>query len=426
MLKKIQKILAISIMLIMLTAVTCYAEDVSESITSEAPADVVLTAEEPVKDETAEQVDTEATAVETVGESAENVEITSATTEADATSTDVASDSSSTEMINSDLFLIEETVNQEGIVDGNVYIMGSDVTLNAVVGGDVFVMAKTLTLGENTCIYGNLYALANTIVLDGWVYGGDLYAACSELTISTNAAVNRDVRVLTGKLTFEGGVGRNVYAGVSELIIGESAKIYGDLNYNSTNAAQVPSGVVQGSINFTETANEEKTESRNPVLEYVIGLVSTIVLILAILGLMILFTPKFLKKVENSEFKGILPSLGIGAIGLLGLIIIALPVAILLFISQIGAAAALVVLAIWFLLLFCLSTPVAIISIAGLIANKVEALKKAHNILAIIIASIVVWAIGLIPFVGGLVALLVSLYGFGLIVRIQWKSRKEE
>ena len=304
------------------------------------------------------------------------------------------------------------------MVDGNVYIMGNDVTVNSVVGGDVFILGNTVTIGKDSLIYGNLYVLANTLTIDGYVYGGDLYAACSEITIADTAAVNRDMRVTTNKLTFNGGLGRNAFIAVNELSVGETAHIYGDFNYSSKEAIQIPSGTVQGTINYSESQLD--TENTNPVLDYLMSFIYTLVIVLAILGVMIFVSPKFLSNLENIDVKNILPTLGFGVLGL----ILPIPVAIILLVTYIGTPVAFALIAVWALLAFILSTPIAIIAIAGLIANKVEVLKKAHNILAILITSLVVWAIGLIPFVGGIVAFLVCVYGLGLIIRNVLKSRK--
>ena len=409
MFKKMHEIFAISIILVMLMAVTCYAENAEVTVTSDAPA-ASLVSENPtdtlVSENSEEIKETDGTTpttsdvegTETTGETSENAEDES--------------------MLGSDLFLVQTTIDYKRMVDGNVYIMGNDVTVNSVVGGDVFILGNTVTIGKDSLIYGNLYVLANTLTIDGYVYGGDLYAACSEITIADTAAVNRDMRVTTNKLTFNGGLGRNAFIAVNELSVGETAHIYGDFNYSSKEAIQIPSGTVQGTINYSESQLD--TENTNPVLDYLMSFIYTLVIVLAILGVMIFVSPKFLSNLENIDVKNILPTLGFGVLGL----ILPIPVAIILLVTYIGTPVAFALIAVWALLAFILSTPIAIIAIAGLIANKVEVLKKAHNILAILITSLVVWAIGLIPFVGGIVAFLVCVYGLGLIIRNVLKSRK--
>ena len=413
MFKTMQKIFAISIALIMLMAVTCYAEDVEVESSSENPEITLVsenpeTAEEATTETAGDQVKAEEAATETAGEEVKAEEATKETADEEE------------EMLKGDLYLFQEKIDYKRIVDGNAFLLGQDITFNSVVGGDVFILGDKVTIGSDALLYGNLFVLANKLTIEGYVYGGDLYAACAEIELTESAAINRDIRAVAGKVSLNGGVGRNVYLGVNEFSVSENTKIYGDLNYNSREAIQIPAGVVQGEIKFTEDVQTDD-QNTNPFLGYLMSLLKLLATVLAVFGVMILIAPKFTNKIENSELKGILPSMLYGLIGLL----ITLPVVILLFITLIGIEVAFVLLAIWLLLAFSLSIPFAVISIAGFLANKVTALKKAHNILAVILTTIVVWAVTLIPYIGGLVSFLLCLYGFGYLLRTIWKSRKE-
>ncbi len=415
MFKKIQKAFAMSIILVMLFAVTCYAENAEVAAPSTAP-DTALTSEAP---EDAKDT-TEPVSVVSAPENTETIGATEETGETGETNSQ-SSTTNQEEMLQNDLFLFDTTVDYKRIVDGNAYIMGNDITFNSVVGGDVFIAGNTVTIGSDALIYGNLYVLANTLTIDGYVYGGDLYGACSEIIINEKGAVNRDIRVTANKLTLNGGIGRNAYIAAGEISLGEGAKIYGNLNYSSKEAIQIPDGVVKGSIDYSEK-NIDAENNTNPVLSYLMSFVYSLVVTVALLGIIILIAPKFLNKLENVEINKILPTLGLGLAGLV------LPViaSIVLIITYIGGPIGFLVLAVWALLVFMLSIPIATIGIAGIIANKVEPLKKAHNIFAVIITALVIWAVGLIPYVGGIVTCLVSIYGLGLIVRNILNNRKSE
>ena len=402
MFKKSHKIFAIVIALLLLMTTACYAEDVelyAEDSEASTTSELVIT-EDSVEKDSAEAVDSEEE-IYTTGEGADDL-----TTKLE-------------EMLNSDLFLIDQEVKYDNIVDGNAYIIGNTVSFDSIIGGNVFILGNEVTIEENAFIYASLYILANKVTINGSVYGGDLYVACSELTISGSGAVARDIRAATSKFTFDGGVGRNLYVVSSDISIGESAQIIGDLNYTSSEAIQVPAGVVGGSINYTEATSEDIETNSNPVASYFYDLVQLLVVVLAALGLMILVAPGYLGKVENFEAKGILPSLGIGAIGL----IIGIPFLVIAILSVIGVSVGFSLFALWLLLAFVLSVPVAVISIASVLAKKVEALNKWHNIFAVAITAIVVWAIGLIPYIGGLVTFALYLYGFGLAIRCILKNR---
>ena len=90
-------------------------------------------------------------------------------------------------------------------------------------------------------------------------------------------------------------------------------------------------------------------------------------------------------------------------------------VSIALFITIIGIPVGLVLLALWILLVFAFSTTLSVIAIAGLVAKKVQVLAKVHNLPAVVVVALAVWLIGLIPFVGGILYLLLCIYGLGLL-----------
>lgn len=400
MLKKLQKTFAMALILVMLMATTCFAEDTDVILYSETPEEATTSAED-------ENLNAEINESEDSDESANQEEVVEETPEEEE------------EMLQSDLYLFQTTIDYSRIVDGNAYIMGNDVTLSSIVGGDVFILGNNVTITEDSVIYGNLYVLGNNVTLNGFVYGGDLYAACSELTIAENAGIKRDIRVTASKITFNGGTGRNVFIAAGEIEVGENAQIYGDFNYSSRDAIQVPSGVVQGTINYSEF-NVDVEEDTNPVLSYIMDFVYTLVYTLAILGVMILVAPKFLNKLENVESKKILPACGFGLLA----VILPIPVAILLCLTYIGAPIGLALIAVWALLVFILAIPVATITIAGFVANKIPALHKAHNLCAVVLTTLALWALELIPFVGGIISFLVCIFGLGLILKNILRNRK--
>lgn len=61
----------------------------------------------------------------------------------------------------SDVYLIDQEVTIDYIVDGNLFVMADTVTIDAQIGGDAFIMAKNIIVGEHGYIYSNLFALAN-------------------------------------------------------------------------------------------------------------------------------------------------------------------------------------------------------------------------------------------------------------------------
>src|SRR5699024_7588730 len=69
-----------------------------------------------------------------------------------------------------DVWLTGDNVTIDYIVDGNVFVAANNVTINSQIGGDVFVVANTVTVGEQGYIFSNLFAVADSININGVVY----------------------------------------------------------------------------------------------------------------------------------------------------------------------------------------------------------------------------------------------------------------
>ncbi|MBR6033163.1 MAG: polymer-forming cytoskeletal protein [Clostridia bacterium] len=407
MVKKLQKTFIAALLILMVVSTVSFAND----------ADLLLAAEDSESIEGAELTET------LDSESSEEIDKTAdEETESEEPVDTTGSTTLEDEMLSSDYFKVGESVESTQIIDGNAYIIGSDVTFSSIVGGDVFILGNNVSITEDAVIYGNLYVAASKLTIDGFVYGGDLYATCGTLEITENGAVNRDIRAAASTFTFNGGVGRNVYLDCSELSIGESSQIYGNLNYKAKEAIQIPSNVVKGSISFNEAEDDgEIVENKpNPVVTYLLELAQALIYTLAVLGVLVLVTPKFLGKLENIEATKFLPAFGLGLVGIIAPVICV----VVLMCTVIGVSVAFALLGAW-LILLGLAKSISIIALAGMLAKKVQVLSKAHNILAVIILSVVVWAIGFIPFVGGLISFVLFTCGIGLAILNLFKKKQQ-
>lgn len=383
MFKKTHKIFAVLIIMMIVMATSCFATEDTPVVTSEVVDETETTTEEHNHEE-------------------------------DATA------SAEQKLHEDDLYVIEDTVTMDKLVDSNAFIIGSDVTVTGQVGGDLFVIADNLTLTGDSYIYGNLFACANTITVEGIVC--DLYAISENLTLAETGIVLRDIRTAGSNLTINGSIGRNTYVTATSISLGENSHVYGDFNYTAKEAIQVPSGVVDGTINYSEMSVSE--ESGNTVMSYVMDCIYAVVYAIAVLAIMILVAPKFLNRLPEFISKKSLPTIGIGVLGL----IVPIPVAILLMISVVGVPVAFALLAVWAIAVFALSSAVTTIAIASFIGSKVAVLGKAHNILSVVLVSIVLWALAQIPvgIVQFILGMLITSFGLGCILVSIFKRNKKE
>ena len=331
------------------------------------------------------------------------------------------------DMKKNDIYLTGDEVTIDYVVDGNLFVIAKTVNINSQIGGDAFIMANKINVGEQGYIFTNLFALSQELNISGVVY--DLYTCSQNTTI--NGYIYRDIKVLSNTLNLNGTVGRNAFVSTQNINIiknDESEKesdtsgnaiIYGDLNYTSPNELNIPDGTVSGNINYSKLAKEKNASK---IIQDYIWDLGTFVVTVAIIWLLILWlAPKFLSKTDYLVSKKLLPSLGFGALTTIAII----ACAIILLIVGITAKVALLSVGLLVLLLF-IGVPIFTISINQFICKKLKIEKNIATFGILIITSAVVWLTTLIPFVGGIINLVIKLIGLGIIVKYVLLNRKEK
>lgn len=340
-----------------------------------------------------------------------------------------ASEKNTADMKKSDVYITGDEVTIDYVVDGNLFVMAKTVNINSQIGGDAFIIAGKINVGEQGYIFSNLFALSQELNISGVVY--DLYTCSKSTTI--NGYIYRDIKVLSNTLNLNGTVGRNAFVSAQninfakgdsseeELVTSGKSMIYGDLNYASPNELKIPDGAVTGAVNYTKLDKPEEKTVSNIIQDYIWDL-GTFVVTVAIIWLLILWlAPKFLSKTDYLVSKKILPSLGSGALTTVAII----AAAIILLIVGITAKVALLSVGLLVLLLF-IGVPIFTISINQFICKKLKIEKNIATFGILIITSAVVWLTTLIPFVGGLINLVIKLIGLGIIVKYVLLNRKEK
>ena len=108
-----------------------------------------------------------------------------------------------------------------------------------------------------------------------------------------------------------------------------------------------------------------------------------------------------------------------------GVLVLVPLIAVVLMCTVIGIALGISVIAIYVVLLY-IATAMVAIEIAYRILSKKEEIKKGAIIGISILISIAIWAIGLIPLVGGAVKFIVLLMGLGILFDLMFQKIKKE
>lgn len=352
--------------------------------------------------------------------SSENLNVTeqenSETTENQNSNEDIIS-----KWVSSDLYLIDDVINLDKIVDGNAFIIGKDVTISGEIAGDLFIIADKINI-EGSYIYSNLFACANEITINGVIY--DVYANCNTFNLENNGFIYRDMRVNASNININGKVKRNAYVSAKNISFKENAEsvIFGNLNYSSKGQIEIPKEAINGEINYTAKGLETKNSIINTILYYVLNLLQTLFFTFIITMLLIWLSPKFIERIGNMKVKKSFVSLGIGLVAPLIFIMVSL----LLILTGIGTTI-FVASTFSFIVLALIGTSISSIFLGKLFTKIFKKEGNIKFVLFTLISCLILWAISQIPVVGGIFGLIISIFGIGTtLVNMIYRKEKEE
>lgn len=323
-------------------------------------------------------------------------------------------------IVEDDIYRIEKQVILQDMVDGNVYIIAQDLKITgAVIEGNVYAMAESIII-ENSEITGSVYAMGQTIQVTGEM--NDIYALAGNMTIGKEAMILRNARIAADLLQVDGKIGKNLYATLEDLKIGETAEIAGEVNYLSPNQGIISEMAKIGDVQFHVWEEDEEVET-NTVKEITIDIIKIAFRTLVIAWFILRFVHKYekLKRGKTTDFL-IAMCKGIGVLTLVP------TVSILLIISIIGTALGVSLLAIYSVLLY-IALPVIALEIAYrlLTAKQTETkIGTAKCIGIAIMVSVVLWAISCIPTIGGSIKFLFVLMGLGMLFDLMFQKIKNQ
>ncbi len=307
-----------------------------------------------------------------------------------------------------DEYLFGDTVTVDYVVDGNLFVCANKVYINSQIGGDAFILANEIEIGQNGYIYSNLFALTNSLDIKGIVY--DLFTCAKTVSIS-GGYVYRDARVSCDTLNVNGVVGRNALVNASSINFNtDSASnglIYGDLKYSSKSELTIPDTVVIGETTFTQEENNSTVPTAG---EIAMSLLSVLVLIVLVWLVCNWLAPKFVAYSNNYIGKRTLKTFGIGLLAM-----IAIPlVSVILITLKVTSLFALIILAIY-LIALVVSYIVFIISVNQYLCERFKADNMIKKLGLLVALGIVVYLVTLIPYVGGIISILMTVFGLGVL-----------
>lgn len=322
--------------------------------------------------------------------------------------------------VEEDLYEFDEEVTINKKVNGNVYAMGQQIDIDgAIIKGNAFLLGQDIKI-KNVQIDGSLYVLGENIEFSGVT--NDMYACGSKIIMDENGNVWRDSRIFGEKVQINGTIARNAFIAVNELTVGEKATI-GTLNYLSTNEAEISSNSKIDNVNFQKQEEKEIEESVvkfNP-MTYVYKMISALFKTFIIAVLIIVCIDKF-NKIKRTEkvANDLLKNAGIGA-----LVLISAPIlSIALLFTGVASGMGIIAFLLYIVIIYA-SSSVTSVEIATRVLDKIkkeETISNGKKIGVSVLVALIVYLVGLVPVLGGIVKFAFVLIGLGILFNLLFKK----
>lgn len=328
------------------------------------------------------------------------------------------------DIIYDDLYVFENSdYEMDKLIDGNAYIfVNGDVKFSGAVNGSVFIMANgTVEFTDDASIYDALYIMAQEVKVNGSVY--DVYGLAQKIELMESGKISRDFRVIANDVKLRGYIYRDVYLTAENIDVKDDAGaafVGGNFNYTSTKEAEGLNDVVEyGEINFTleENNDEEVVSVQDKVIEYISSAATSVVYVIVIYFILMLIAPKFVERVGKDIKQKAIIDFVVGLVAWVA-IVLAILISFMLVFTSFGSAAAIIAWIAMFTIIY-ISSAIFSISVLDIIKEKVSKIKdnKGLEICTLVVIALVVWGLQKLPFIGGFVSFIVLTMGIGLILR---------
>lgn len=379
------------------------------------------------------------------------------------------------EAIEGDLYAAGDTVTVEGTIKGDLIVGARTVNVSGEVKGDLIAGGQYVNLtgkvGDDVRV--GAYALD---IKPGVTIGGDVVMGGYALTVSPKTTIAGDVAFGGRQAKLAGSIGGNLYAGVEGLELAGQVGGNVEAEVGSSRAAASPMFIpgtplppvpaVSGGLKLAESAkiagNLKVTAPEQPTLSntQVGGKISTKVspnssnaqqppyllqvlnrfVVLLLVGLLLAWLlPKWFGNAARTLEEKPLASLGWGALS-----VFAIPIALTLALVlvglltipfaaiSLGSVAAVIavtgggVIVILILILSILSSIIApVIAGYGFTALALRRSQRSLQPFAVVaIAAFIVALLSTLPFIGGLLGLILMVVGLGAILLRAWRARR--
>lgn len=314
------------------------------------------------------------------------------------------------------IFIFEDSISRDFQSKGDVYAFGNSIGLNGTADGDILAFGNEITINSKE-VKGSirgagryLNIMANSVsnitvagqsikILDGTVAKG-VYIAGETINFLGTA---EDLYVAGERVIINGTITGDVKVECSQLIIGQNAKIDGEINVKGEKEPEVLGDIDASKVKFEQinNSNEKSIKSNFSFGSIVIKIISSILLAL----LLVLICRRDLEKTAVGLVKKPWLPLVIGFCTL-----IVLPIAaILTFITIVGIPIGIISLTIYGIIIYL--SPI----VTSIVIGKIF-MKNINLFLSSIASVVVLRLLLLVPYLGGILRFICMLLVLGVFI----------
>jgi hypothetical protein len=337
------------------------------------------------------------------------------------------------EVVHNDLIVSGPSVRIEGTVEGDVIAFTRNLTVTGHVTGDVIAFSEEALIDGN--VEGNVRVFSRDVNLQGAVgknvtafgrsvdtisksnVGGGMIVLAGEADL--DGKIQRDLLGMVGRTDLDGLIGGQAWIRGGSLTVASSAEIRGPAKFEGPQQPVVEAGAKLASPIQTEITQERQRTRRSTArvaIRAIFGYGGA--LVVGIL-LLVIFPGFFRATLRETDSIGL--PIGVGALALItGAFLLVL--GILLLIVGIGAGVAGV-------MAYAPILYVAQVFVGTWLGNKIMGQPSAVTSAVVgrmAVGLLILRVAGLIPFLGGLVWLLVLLWGTGAVLLGFYRTSRAE
>ncbi|WP_418284286.1 bactofilin family protein [Halorubrum sp. DTA46] len=297
-------------------------------------------------------------------------------------------------------------VDEGETVDGVDGVAGT-IIVRGTVDGDLSGAAGSIRVTESGRVGGNVQAAAGTILIDGTV-DGNVEAGAGSFELTEAGRIGGSLDVGAGSITVDGTVGGDVRAAADSVVLGPNANVGGEFRYDAETFTESPDATVAGGVvEDTSLRGGTGIALGSDLVPSWFGPAYGVAVNLVLGAVLLLAFPRFSRDVADRVGGDSLLSGGVGLAVLIGTPILLVLVAITL----VGIPLALVGIAAYIVALW-VGSVYGRYALGSLILDRIG---RPNRWAALLVGVLGVAAIGLVPWLGGLVDVLVLLLGLGAL-----------